>query len=156
MATIFFCKIDHEVTWKYTILTSQQVASLYVVRQYIANSIGKQPLEWLSNHIPKNIREFHLEKFEEDVQKESVGGSIWLLAIRIKGSHTTTNSSIQGRVGVNYDALDKGTAAVECLEDQFYIIRFQPNDSDYRFQYHYIQGRPGVQLFQNTNVDSQY
>ena len=28
-------------------LPSQALASLYVVRQYIASSIGKQPLEWL-------------------------------------------------------------------------------------------------------------
>ena len=30
-------------------LASQALASLYVVRQYIASSTGKQPLEWLKH-----------------------------------------------------------------------------------------------------------
>ena len=31
-------------------LTSQALASLYVVRQYIASSMGKKPLEWLTTN----------------------------------------------------------------------------------------------------------
>ena len=46
---------------------------------------GMDKLNGLTNCIHKEIQEFHLEKFEEDVQKESNGGLVRSLDDRIKG-----------------------------------------------------------------------
>ena len=106
----------------------------------------KMELNRLTNLIHKHIREFRIEKFENDVQEASDSGNVWKLSNRIKGSH---NSSIHGRGGVKYDALGKGAAVADCLEDQF-----MTNDSDDQFRYHYKQVRRGVPHFRNKKIDS--
>ena len=55
-------------TWT---LTRQALASLYVVRQYITSSIGKQPLEWLTNKEKKQDLGYRNEIFERNIEEKN-------------------------------------------------------------------------------------
>ena len=81
-------------------------------------------LNRLTNLIHDKIRDFRIEKFEDDVQEARNSGNIWKLANRIKGTRRYANTPIHGRDGVKYDAIGKATAVADCLEDQF-----RPNDT---------------------------
>ena len=117
--------------------------------QRYRNYEDKVELNRLTNLVHHQIREFRLQRFEEDVKKASGDGSFWKLANRVKGSRNNDNTPIQGRDGVIFDARGKATVVAECLEDQF-----RANEIEVSFRSHYNMVRRGVQQFRNTSFNT--
>ena len=110
--------------------------------QRYRNYEDKVELKRLTNLVHNQIREFRLQRFEEDVKKASGDGSFWKLANRVKASRNTDNTPIQGGDGVIFDARGKA----ERLENQI-----SANEIDVSFRSHYNKVRRGVQQFRNTS-----
>ena len=93
--------------------------------------MDKVELNGLTYLIRDQIREFPLNRFEEDVEKANGDGSFWKLTIIIKASRSTDNSPIQGRNEVIFDARGNTSVLAECTEDQF-----SPKETDISFRSH--------------------
>jgi hypothetical protein len=96
-------------------------------------NVDKVELNRLTNLIHMKIREFWISKFEEDVQEVYKGESLWKFHNRFKNYCAISNTSIQGRGEVMFDALSKAMAVAECLEDQ--LIVYAAED---RYRQHYV------------------